>query len=416
MNTETSSIKIDMPDNVKMILDRLSAAGYEAVIVGGCVRDSIMGLDPHDWDIATSAKPKEIMELFDKYNLMTAGLKHGTVTIIIDHTPYEVTTYRIDGKYTDFRRPDKVDFTDDLKEDIMRRDFTINAIAYDGKNIIDYCGGIDDIVSGKICCVGNPNDRFQEDPLRILRAIRFSLRFGFDIEFATVIGMVANMDLLEKIAIERKQNEFSKAIMYNDLDLLFEFKDIIGYVIPNLDLISNKEWFDIVALLSKSNELCEKLAIIVDGMGIIGYNNIIKLLSESMKYPNKIVKSVCNIIEGKKLLITDSEICMKELLFKYPFDDVMHILNFKEAKIKYRYNKEYISKFENAKIICRDILDNKECYNLKGLAVNGRDLKEIGIDDLEMKQYLTGLLQLVITGQVKNTKESLIEVVKISRL
>lgn len=139
---------IKMPENVKMILDKLSSEGHEAVIIGGCVRDSIMGIEPHDWDIATSAQPEEIMECFKRYNLMKAGLKHGTVTVIIDHEPYEITTYRIDGEYSDHRRPDSVDFTCDLAEDIMRRDFTINAIAYDGENIIDLHDGIGDLQKG----------------------------------------------------------------------------------------------------------------------------------------------------------------------------------------------------------------------------------------------------------------------------
>ena len=146
---------IKMPENVKMILDKLSSEGHEAVIIGGCVRDSIMGIEPHDWDIATSAQPEEIMECFKHYNLMKAGLKHGTVTVIIDHEPYEITTYRIDGEYSDHRRPDSVDFTCDLAEDIMRRDFTINAIAYDGENVIDLHDGIGDLQKGIIRCVGN---------------------------------------------------------------------------------------------------------------------------------------------------------------------------------------------------------------------------------------------------------------------
>ena len=185
---------IKMPENVKMILDKLSSEGHEAVIIGGCVRDSIMGIEPHDWDIATSAQPEEIMECFKHYNLMKAGLKHGTVTVIIDHEPYEITTYRIDGEYSDHRRPDSVDFTCDLAEDIMRRDFTINAIAYDGENIIDLHDGIGDLQKGIIRCVGNANARFREDPLRILRAIRFAARFGFEIEESTKKAMFDNCD------------------------------------------------------------------------------------------------------------------------------------------------------------------------------------------------------------------------------
>lgn len=221
-----------MPENVRMILDMLSVDGYEAVIVGGCVRDSLMGLEPHDWDIATSARPEEIIACFGDFRLMTAGLKHGTVTIIIDHEPYEITTYRVDGKYTDFRRPDTVDFTSNLSDDIERRDFTINAIAYDGKRIIDLHCGTDDINSGIIRCVGNADDRFREDPLRIMRAIRFAARFGFEIEKNTKEAMLRNARLLKKIAIERKQSEFSKAICGKNVNVLKEYADILSYVMP----------------------------------------------------------------------------------------------------------------------------------------------------------------------------------------
>ena len=159
------NLDIIMPSNVKMILNKIKENKHEAVIVGGCVRDSIMEYMPHDWDIATSAQPTEIIEIFKDFRIMTAGLKHGTVTIIIDHEPYEITTYRVDGKYTDYRRPDTVSYTRNLAEDLLRRDFTINAIAYDGENIIDLHDGVDDIKNKIIRCVGNPDDRFREDLL-----------------------------------------------------------------------------------------------------------------------------------------------------------------------------------------------------------------------------------------------------------
>ena len=224
------NIKIKMPVDVKMILDKLSERGHDAVIIGGCVRDSIMEYTPHDWDIATSAQPDEIMKIFKDFRLMTAGLKHGTVTVIIDHEPYEITTYRVDGKYTDFRRPDTVNFTSDLAEDILRRDFTINAIAYNGEKIIDLYDGIDDIERGIIRCVGNPNDRFQEDPLRILRALRFAVRFNFQIEENTAVAMRRHMKLLDYIAIERKQSEFTKTICVDSTKGKFEILKRYKYI------------------------------------------------------------------------------------------------------------------------------------------------------------------------------------------
>lgn len=412
-------IKINIPDKVNMILDKLSAEGHEAVIIGGCVRDSILGITPHDWDIATSAQPTEIIECFKEYNLMTAGLKHGTVTVIIDHEPYEITTYRIDGKYTDYRRPDSVSFTSDLAEDILRRDFTINAIAYDGKRIIDLHNGIGDLQHGIIRCVGNADDRFQEDPLRVMRAIRFSARFGFEIEAETKAAMERNAHLLTKIAIERKQSEFSKALCSNHVEVLRDYNDILDYVMPGLSQIDDFDY--VIDMVADCRDICEKLAILVDSLGISSYTDIVKLLSVDMKYPNKVVKSVNNIFDGRKLLIVNSAICVKNMMSKFSLDDVKHILFFKYAKIKngdIKENENILDGIEQMIRFAETIEMNKEkyCYNFKGLAINGRDLKELGVDDLEIKQYLTELLEMVITKQVSNTKTSLIEVVKISRV
>lgn len=414
------NVKIDIPKNVEMIINRLSAEGHEAVIIGGCVRDSIMGEVPHDWDIATSAQPTEIMKCFKDFNLMTAGLKHGTVTVIINHEPYEITTYRVDGKYTDFRRPDSVSFTSNLEEDIMRRDFTINAIAYDGEKIIDYHNGVEDLKNGIIRCVGNAHDRFQEDPLRILRALRFSARFGFKIDSDTVYAMACNMHLLDKIAMERKQSEFSKAICSSHAEILKDYSGILSYVMPGLNKI--EDFGTTIDMVILCKDLCEKLAILVDSLGISKYNRIVKLLSDEMKYPNKIVKSVCNIINGRSEIITNSSLYIKNMLFKFSLEDVKHILHYKYAKIKYSDIKDesdvILNEYNTIEKRAEELVNNgkNDCYNFKGLAINGRDLKEIGVKDLEIKPFLTELLQLVVTKQIENTKNSLIQAVKISML
>lgn len=412
-------MKINMPQNVQMILEKLNTEGYESVVIGGCVRDTLMGKEPHDWDIATSAQPEEIMKCFENYNLMTAGLKHGTVTVIIDHEPYEITTYRIDGKYTDFRRPDSVDFTTDLAKDIMRRDFTINAIAYDGEEIIDLHDGIGDMQRGLIRCVGNPGDRFQEDPLRILRAIRFSARFGFKIDRDTKAAMFDNMHLLEKIAMERKQSEFSKAICSENVDSILDFQDILAYVMPGLSEV--KEWTQLVRLLNESDNLCVKLAFMLDAFAVNDVSDVVEILSRIMKYPNKTVKSVCNIISAKNELIVNSDVCIKRLLFRFPAEDVRGLYEFKYAKIKectlqkencgvqYELYSDVDSKISK-------IISDNECYNFKGMNINGHDLKKLGIKDVEIKTYLTQLLDLIITGQLINEKGILIETVKNSQI
>lgn len=409
---------IEMPENVKMILDKLSEEGHETVVIGGCVRDSVMEYIPHDWDIATSAQPEEIMEIFKDFRLMTAGLKHGTVTVIINHEPYEITTYRVDGKYTDFRRPDTVNFTSDLAEDVLRRDFTINAIAYDGEKIIDLHNGIGDIEQGIIRCVGNPDDRFQEDPLRILRALRFAVRFKFQIEENTAAAMRRHMKLLDHIAIERKQSEFTKTICTDSIEGNFEilkrYQDVLSYVMP--DIADITEWDKTVDMVRACDGLCEKLAILIDMTKVESYHNVVGIL---MRYPNKVSKSVCNIMECRKELITDSVENARHLLSKYSKEDIIKTTNYKLAKIisDESADEAMMLCLYKAQDIIEEVYSNpdKYCYDLKHLDINGHDLKCIGVPDVEISHYLWELLQLVITGAVENNNEKLIQVAKISR-
>ena len=204
-------MNIKLPKDVKLILSKLNEHKYEAYIVGGCVRDSLLGLAPHDWDICTSALPEQIIEVFNGYRVIPTGLKHGTVTVIINDSQYEITTYRIDGEYEDNRHPKEVSFTNSLKDDLSRRDFTINSMAYNPSvGLIDYFDGQNDLDRKIIKCVGNPNKRFNEDALRILRSLRFSSTYGFYVEKETNNAIHQNVNLLNNISNERIQNELCK--------------------------------------------------------------------------------------------------------------------------------------------------------------------------------------------------------------
>ena len=212
-------MKLKIPDNVSRIINTLEKHGYEAFAVGGCVRDSILGKKPADWDITTSARPEKVKALFRR--TIDTGLKHGTVTIMFDKTGYEVTTYRIDGAYTDHRRPENVVYTDDLREDLMRRDFTINAMAYnDRQGLVDIFGGVDDLKSGIIRCVGNPQDRFEEDALRMLRAVRFAGQLNFQIEKNTLDAITLKRDLLRNVSAERIRMELLKMMISDHPEVL----------------------------------------------------------------------------------------------------------------------------------------------------------------------------------------------------
>ena len=205
-------MRISLPKNVNVIIESLEAAGYEAYAVGGCVRDSILGREPEDWDITTSALPEEVKAIFPR--TIDTGIEHGTVTVMMEHVGYEVTTYRIDGKYTDGRHPDKVEFTPNLTEDLRRRDFTINAMAYnESSGLVDLYGGKEDIENKIIRCVGEAKERFNEDALRILRAVRFSAQLGFEIEDKTREEIKRQAVNLKKISVERIQTELVKMLV-----------------------------------------------------------------------------------------------------------------------------------------------------------------------------------------------------------
>ena len=217
---------IELPDNVRNIITRLNTAGYEAYAVGGCVRDSVLGREPQDWDITTSALPEEVKALFNR--TVDTGIKHGTVTVLLGRESYEVTTYRIDGKYSDSRHPDSVSFTRSLVEDLKRRDFTINAMAYGNDGLVDMFDGAGDIEKGVIRCVGNAEARFGEDALRILRAVRFSAQLGFDIEHET---MAAAAKLAPRLA-DILSSSFSDE--YSAITIIFPFFSIYYENLSNI--------------------------------------------------------------------------------------------------------------------------------------------------------------------------------------
>ena len=227
-----------LPENISRALDMLESAGHEAWVVGGCVRDSLMGIIPHDYDITTSALPAETEQVFAGYRLIETGLKHGTVTVLADGSPIEITTYRVDGEYRDSRRPERVTFTRNIRDDVSRRDFTMNGIAYNPKQgYFDEFGGAEDIKAGVIRCIGKPEKRFREDALRILRGLRFSASLGFEIEENTARAMHDTRELLNKISAERVFSELCGLLTgrnshRNIFRVLTEFRDIAAVIIP----------------------------------------------------------------------------------------------------------------------------------------------------------------------------------------
>lgn len=237
-----NTIRIQIPEKAKFIIDRLAAAGFEAYAVGGCVRDSILGRIPQDWDITTSARPEQVKTLFPR--TVDTGLQHGTVTVLLEKEGFEVTTYRIDGRYEDSRHPTEVIFTPNLEEDLRRRDLTINAMAYnDDRGLVDIYGGMQDIADKVVRCVGNPLDRFGEDALRILRAIRFSAQLGYRIEENTGDAIRQLAPLLKNISAERIQTELVKLMTSPHPDYLREAytNGVTKVFLPEFDLAMETE-------------------------------------------------------------------------------------------------------------------------------------------------------------------------------
>lgn len=257
--------KINIPADANELIHTLQNNGCSAYIVGGCVRDSILGRTPHDWDICTSATPSEMLKIFKDRKIIETGLQHGTVTVVVNGEPYEITTYRIDGIYSDNRRPDTVTFTDKLVEDLRRRDFTINAMAYnDEEGLIDPFNGMQGIEYKKIDCVGSAKDRFEEDALRILRAIRFAAQLEFTIMPGTEWEIHQQYKNLENISIERINSEFCKIASSDDFCVeLLLYKDVFSLFIPELkdmfDFPQNNPWhiWDVFGHTIHAVEYCD---------------------------------------------------------------------------------------------------------------------------------------------------------------
>lgn len=404
------NININIPKKVETALNILNKNGYEAYIVGGCVRDSLLGSAPNDWDITTSAKPEEICNCFKGYRTINTGLKHGTVTVIINGMQLEITTYRIDGKYTDNRRPDSVLFTNDVSDDLRRRDFTINALAYNKEGIVDLFDGISDIENKIIKCVGEPDERFNEDGLRILRALRFASVLDFNIDEKTSWSIHKNKELLNNISKERISSEFSKLVTgSNFCNIMSEYKDVIEIIISEVKSFNEKTWENILASMDNTNELVLKLSLLL--YKTKNAENILK----NLKYEGKTVKDVKAIVSNKDEELIPDKISIKKQLNKIGYDNYINLVNFKTAiyKVNEDKNNQELNNIKNVEMKLNDIVVNKECYNLKQLKVNGENLIEEGFaKGIFLGSILNEILCLVIEEQLENKKEVLIEYVK----
>ena len=381
-------MKISIPEYVKKAIAELNSRGFEAFVAGGAVRDALLGMSPDDWDITTNAHVFDVQNIFPRH--FDTGIKHGTVTALVDGKPIEITTYRIEGDYENNRRPSSVEFTSNLSEDLKRRDFTINAMAYnDEKGLVDLFGGEDDLKNKVIRCVGNPDERFTEDALRIMRAVRFSSRLGFEIEPETLKSIQKNCHLLKNISAERVQSELVKTLLTGaDVDILFS-SGIMEIILPE---ISNNS--KLVNSVFADKEL--KLSALFYGTEDALCRNLLNRL----KFDNKTKYNVLQILKCSTMEIPDDEVSSRQMLRDFG-DEILE-----KTILLWKICEKDVEKCENAeRILSKTKL---QPHSISMLAVDGNDLKNIGISGVEIGKTMAFLLDEVIKNPELNTKTQLL--------
>lgn len=398
---------IFLPSDVKLILSTLKDNNYEAYIVGGCVRDSLLNISPKDWDIATNALPEDIIRIFQK--TVPTGIKHGTVTVLINDEAYEVTTFRIDGEYSDSRHPDCVIFSDNITEDLSRRDLTINAMAYDENKLIDPFHGRLDLEKNLIRCVGNPSERFKEDALRMLRAIRFSCQLEFTIESVTLKSILENNSLINNISAERIRDELCKILSTikpsSGMRLLRETK-LLQFFLPELGPDMDSEFFEYtLKMLDKSeNNLIVRLAALLYNIKDTGHKICSDILKR-LRFDNYIIKTVCTLLkESTNIYKIKSSRQLKELINIVGKENIHKLFELEAAAGKY---DTYLLKDKIEKII-----SSGEPLNIGDLDIDGDDLIRLGYTQgKELGTALNKLLQIVLEHPEMNDKHKLINIV-----
>lgn len=440
-------MKINIPDPVNLIIETFYNNGYEAYMVGGCIRDALLSKNPKDYDIATSAPPSITESLFEK--TIPTGIKHGTITVLINNESFEVTTYRTEGNYKDNRHPEEVSFVTNIKDDLSRRDFTINAFAYNEKEgLKDYFNGIEDLKNKIIRTVGDSNTRFNEDALRMLRAIRFSSQLGFSIEEKTLNAIIRNKSLIKNISLERIRDELSKILLSDNPRngfLLLKECGILDIIIPELtpsidfnqrNKYHHEDVFNhsLSVLENTPKDLTLRLAALFHDIGkpecffldekgngrFFGHNNvssdITKKILKRLRFDNKTIKNVSLLIkEHMNVLDNPSEAAIKRLINRVSLENINLLFSLQEADIKSLKDFSIpLNKLNIMKYMANRIINSKEPLSVKDLSIDGSDL----INNLSIKpgkiigDTLNHLFKLVLENPKLNNKEYLLKEAK----
>lgn len=433
---------IQVPEHALTVVERLERYGYEAYVVGGCVRDSLLGRRPKDWDVCTNALPEEVLRVFKRFHVIKTGLQHGTVTVMVSHQPVEVTTFRIDGEYTDNRHPDSVNFVSRVEEDLARRDFTINAMAYSPtRGLVDAFGGQEDLQHGIIRCVGEPDARFNEDGLRIMRALRFAARYNFGIETETAYSLHRNRHLLENVSVERIFVEL-KGILVGEgvLGMMQAFPDVFAVIIPELaptigfDQRNPHHCYDVWTHIAHAVQAAPadevlRLALLLhdmakpatctlgeDGRGHF-YNHgkvgaeMARDILLRLKSDTATLQNVVTLVREHDSVLPTTAPGMRRLIGKLGVETLQQLMSIKQADMAAQSTHEREQKqatLRNARLLLEDVLDEPPAFTVADLAITGRDLIAMGLKPgPAMGSILKTLLTEVQDEQLDNTREAL---------
>ncbi len=437
---------LSVPGYVRAVLEMLEHGGWQAYLVGGCVRDALLGREPNDWDVTTDALPEEIQCIFAGFPVIRTGEKHGTVTVLSEGMPVEVTTYRIDGTYTDRRHPDSVQFTRRLSDDLARRDFTVNALAYNQENgLIDYFGGQNDLKNGILRCVGEPGLRFQEDSLRILRLLRFSSQLGFQIERCTTESALRNRKFLGNISQERVRDEFVKLLCgKNAANVLREYREIIAVFVPEirpafgfeqhnphhiydvwehtLHCISAAEPQPVVRLSMFLHDLGKPECFTLDSGGVGHFHGhpvksalLAGKILTRLRFDRKTAETVILLVRSHSLPLLPEEHCLRRRLNQLGDENLRLLIKVQEADAKGKASSSaaYLASLEQIPALLDRMEAEGQCFSLKSLAVDGNDLLALGIPrGKEIGRILHALLSNVIDGKIPNIRSALLDTAK----
>ena len=387
-----------IPGNVSEILRRLRSAGYEAYVVGGCVRDSLLGRKPGDWDVCTSALPRETEAVFSDLRCIETGIQHGTVTVLLGGDAVEITTYRTDGVYLDGRHPESVAFTRSLEEDLARRDFTCNAMAWDGSGeIIDPFGGRDDLARGLLRCVGEPEQRFGEDALRILRALRFAARYGFTVEERTAEAVHTGKELLARVSAERICTELKGILCApHASEIMAQFSDVLFFLLP--------ETGSPEALRSRLPALCALPADFALRFAALLRNaSAADAALRRLRADNDTRLCAVRLCESLALPLPDTApLLRRRIAAEGGVQARLSLQLFAAAKPELR------ERVETAGALLEKILTEESCLGLKDLAVRGGDVAALGAEGTQIGALLQRLLEAVFDEEVPNDRQALL--------